>query len=396
MGNLLKSLFENKGNVISEQVIDAQKQMGVDNTDLNRIFNAYKQDAQSEGTDPIIFADKSTIKDATEKISKLSDVKQKEIFEIMLKNTGTSFRFSSFNELSLNLMIRSAIIKKIITIENEWDADWSNPYANYPARRQPLSLPTEYWELAGIGGFKSIDGSDKKKAVELLFKKNQEMIIDCNRMSVIVAYGGLLDATEEDSFKELFSKDIFEKLFEKQKCIVVGTWQESYGTHGEVTLLANKYFTEVSLYNGRFNDKSVNSCIPGDVVYFKNSNSYEFLRLEIEAFLSNTGYSADARNEILSDERLSEAWKGEYCICTNADKFAGFGIGEKNNVELTSTEIREKLLKQAADLYDLAYEKASPIKRKIEKIGMQKPTIEEVTLYNKGYRLNSNNIIKKI
>ena len=41
MGNLLKSLFENKGNVISEQVIDAQKQMGVDNTNLNRFFEAF-------------------------------------------------------------------------------------------------------------------------------------------------------------------------------------------------------------------------------------------------------------------------------------------------------------------------------------------------------------------
>ena len=41
MGNLLKSLFENKGNVISEQVIDAQKQMGVDNTNLNRFFDAF-------------------------------------------------------------------------------------------------------------------------------------------------------------------------------------------------------------------------------------------------------------------------------------------------------------------------------------------------------------------
>ena len=41
MGNFLKSLFENKGNVVSDQVVAASQQYGVDNTNLNRIFEAF-------------------------------------------------------------------------------------------------------------------------------------------------------------------------------------------------------------------------------------------------------------------------------------------------------------------------------------------------------------------
>jgi hypothetical protein len=40
MGNMLRSLFENKGNVISDQVVQSPQLLDVDNTDLNRFFDA--------------------------------------------------------------------------------------------------------------------------------------------------------------------------------------------------------------------------------------------------------------------------------------------------------------------------------------------------------------------
>ncbi len=50
MGNLLKSLFENKGNIANEQVIESAQKLGVDNTNLNRFFDALDKDTESEAS----------------------------------------------------------------------------------------------------------------------------------------------------------------------------------------------------------------------------------------------------------------------------------------------------------------------------------------------------------
>jgi hypothetical protein len=51
MGNMLRSLFENKGNVISDQVVQLPQLSDVDNTDLNRFFDASKAPEESGNTD---------------------------------------------------------------------------------------------------------------------------------------------------------------------------------------------------------------------------------------------------------------------------------------------------------------------------------------------------------
>jgi hypothetical protein len=47
MGNFLRSLIENRGNVASDQVVAASQQFGVDNTNLNRIFEAFNSPEDS-------------------------------------------------------------------------------------------------------------------------------------------------------------------------------------------------------------------------------------------------------------------------------------------------------------------------------------------------------------
>lgn len=48
MENLLKSLFENKGNVANEQVIESAHKIGIDNTNLNRFFDVLDENSESE------------------------------------------------------------------------------------------------------------------------------------------------------------------------------------------------------------------------------------------------------------------------------------------------------------------------------------------------------------
>lgn len=52
MGNFLRSLFENKGNVASDQVVAASQQFGVDNTNLNRFFEAFN--SPEDGNEAVV------------------------------------------------------------------------------------------------------------------------------------------------------------------------------------------------------------------------------------------------------------------------------------------------------------------------------------------------------
>jgi Protein-glutamine gamma-glutamyltransferase len=335
-------------------------------------------------------------------VAALSSDKQKDIFNAINQHASLSFNFSSKEELKLHLEIREAIVSRIIEVEKAFISGTdNNPIARYPISNEGLSFPEMYWQEIpiesykdGRGGFMSRDNINAFDALKSLFQDGKEsgqnpsnLVIDCNRMSVVIAYVALLDVVKSDVIK---------KMFPLNRKILIGTWHELYGRYGKVSLLAYKYFKEEKTYTSSFTKSSIDLCLPGDIVYFRNDLAYKSLLDEIRIYLSNDGNSAKERNELLEDSRLSFAWTGEYCICTGKNKFSGFGLREGNTIEFSSDHIRKTLLKASTNLYELVKDKAKPIRDKINRLKIPPPSLDNVILYDLCYRVNTDEIMKKM
>jgi signal peptidase I len=312
------------------------------------------------------------------------------------------FKFTSLRELEIHLKIRAAIIKRIIQLENAWTKNGDNTYntiANYPSGQERYDLPIAFWGFTNkLGGFITHKNKSKRDAVNSIMKSGSGTILDCNRMSVAIAYTALSDAVKKEEFEELFSLNN----------ITIGEWQTFY-EGDRISMISQKYFKEENLYSDIFSESSIKSCIPGDIVYFKNDPSYKEIlgmvnQIEREVRSGNERYLGIIE-AIYDDPRYDTAWTGEFCICTNGNakdldsfSFASFGLRNLNNsqVNFSSLEVREELLSKAIDMYNLVKEKGVPIWKNLNGGKPEEPNIDKVILESKCYRLDSLEIIKKI
>jgi Protein-glutamine gamma-glutamyltransferase len=325
-------------------------------------------------------------------VSELTSAKQKEIFKAMEEHPDLSFDFSSIEELKLHLAIREATIKRIIQLEKAW-SNTDNAIANYPSGREKFHVPTDYWELINLpgenGAFITREGIDIAKSVNSLMETGNAIILDCNRMSVAIAYVGLLDIVGEEKFK---------KIFTQKSWITIGTWQETYDDYGRISLIKEKFYKREVIYKTPYTDDVAKLCLPGDVVYFRNSPVYKDMMNGLKLYVRNPNIDIDVRNDIIADERYDLAWAGEFCICVDSNSFAGFGLSNKNNpnnIGLSAIEVRKNLHSKSESLYALVKEKAKPILAILENM-KAKPNLTDVIIDPFCYRLNTEQIIKKM
>lgn len=317
------------------------------------------------------------------KIKELS-TEQYHIFKVMESHTSLEFEFSSWEELIIHLDVRLFTIKRIIQLENAWKGQ-VNPIANYPIDipgQDNFNLPADFWQympVPGSDGFVTIKNVKVDEAIESIMQVDSTTILDCNRMSVVIAYTALQDAVGKVNIR---------KLFAPQNWITLGEWHVKYKMFGKISLLSSNFFKAELLYEGTFSDSTIDLCIPGDVIYFRNDLSYKNML--------NLLRNSHKTDEIMSDARYDLAWTGEYCICTAPDKFSGFGLREDNQIEFSSEEIRNKLLRKAVDLYDLLKEKAPVIWKEMLAQKIAKPIFDNVIIINPCYRVNTSAIIEKI
>lgn len=149
MGNLLKSLFENKGNVISEQVIESARQYGVDNTNLSRFFDALNQ------------KDEITEDRSVEKLNVL-------IVQPTRNGHDDADIYTQFNRLSEDLYNNTQW--DILLCKNVEDA------AQQLLRRASKVENLVYLHHGGQWGFMPVEVLDGKNAKELLDLRNNFLI----------------------------------------------------------------------------------------------------------------------------------------------------------------------------------------------------------------------------
>ena len=302
------------------------------------------------------------------------------IFRAIEIHPKVFFEFYSFDELYIHLKIRRSLIERMIQLENAW-GDNGNSIANYPGMNGIFNLPVTYWQFMNIPGADGFITRSKVKmgeAIASLMQSNNGIILDCNRMSVALAYVAIQDAIGGHDTNRIFLPD---------NEITLGTWHDRYDAYGRITLLSKKYYKAEDVYSDLHSDSSANLCLPGDIVYFRNDPTYKLLLTSLRVL------SRDTRNEIIGDPRFDAAWTGEYCVCTSQNKFSGFGLRHPDEIELTSRQVRKDLLTKATSLYDLFQEKANFI---FEKQTIEMPNIENVILDKKCYRINTSEIIKII
>lgn len=306
----------------------------------------------------------------------LSMTLEQNIISVMKTYPHASFKFDSIKELRLNLYIRIATINCMLRLERSWSGG-VNRIANYPNTNEGFYLPPNYWLPLGVQGSTFITKNVVlKEAIDSILKEGSKVKLDCNRMSVAIAYSGLSDVIGLEGIKKLFSN-----------ALILGTW----GTVEGVSLITDKYYEKITNLEVKF-------CLPGDIVYFRNSPLYKLLLAKIENYVQNERYKVEDRMSVHSDERFNGGWAGEFCVCTGIDKFAGFGLSDRKlKIEFSSDEIRRELLSKTMDLYNLIEEKAKPILFSLEKANQKKSHIKlaDVSLHEQGYRLNTNEIVKK-
>lgn len=123
---------------------------------------------------------------------------------------------------------------------------------------------------------------------------------------------------------------------------------------------------------------------------------YDSTEKQIRVYLGSDLNTREERNALLGDPRFNFAWTGEYCICTGKDTFSGFGLREGNTIEFSSDAIRRTLLQRAINLYDLAKDRVKSMSKRIKELNIRPPSFDNVILYDLCYRVNTDEIMKKM